>query len=74
MSQNGCIIVYLGIVLGVISLKLTSVIDWSWGWVTMPIWAVPVVFLMLMGLALINMIYNGWNDEVEDGSTNQKGN
>lgn len=30
-------------------LKLTSVIDWSWWWVTAPLWAViPIVILILI--------------------------
>lgn len=26
-------------------LKLTDKIDWSWWWVTCPLWALPVIFL-----------------------------
>lgn len=28
-----------------LTLKLCAVIDWSWWWVTCPLWAVPALFL-----------------------------
>lgn len=43
-------------------LKLTSVISWSWLWVTAPLWgglALFVSILILMGLAAL--IYNLFN-------------
>ncbi len=33
-----------------IVLKLTSLIDWSWGWVTAPIWVGWAVNLSIIGL------------------------
>lgn len=35
----------LGIVF--ITLKLTGVIDWSWWWVTAPLWVGPVLMLVV---------------------------
>ena len=43
-------------------LKLTSVISWSWLWITAPLWgglALFVSILILMGLAAL--IYNLFN-------------
>lgn len=34
-----------------IVLKLTGYIDWSWWWVTIPIWG-PVALMLAMGLML----------------------
>lgn len=36
-----------------ITLKLCGVIDWSWWWVTCPIWGPPAAILALMALVLI---------------------
>ena len=36
-----------------LGLKLTHVIDWSWWWVTAPIWIPIVVILFLLGLIYI---------------------
>jgi hypothetical protein len=33
-------------------LKLTHVIDWSWWWVTAPLWA-PIILIGLIGLLAI---------------------
>lgn len=42
----------LGIVF--ITLKLTGVIDWSWWWVTAPLWggAAVVIFILVLVLAI----------------------
>lgn len=31
-------------------LKLTHVIDWSWWWVTAPLWGTAVIVLLLLAL------------------------
>lgn len=31
-------------------LKLTHNIDWSWWWVTVPLWGSFVIFLIVMGI------------------------
>jgi len=33
-------------------LKLTNYIDWSWWWVTSPLW-IPIVIIGIVGLAAI---------------------
>lgn len=35
-------------------LKINSVIDWSWAWVTLPLWLVPALFLI--SLIIITLI------------------
>lgn len=42
-------------VLGVlfVGLKLTDFIDWSWWFVLMPLWALPVVILVLSLIAVL---------------------
>lgn len=32
-------------------LKLTNVIDWSWWWVTAPLW-IPAAFIILVGIVI----------------------
>ena len=34
-----------------IGLKLTNVIDWSWWFVMMPLWALPIVIIVLSLIA-----------------------
>ena len=37
-------------------LKLTNVIDWSWWWVTAPLW-IPICMILFVGLLLIGASY-----------------
>jgi hypothetical protein len=41
-----------GVFLAFLVLKLTGTIDWSWWWITSPLW-IPVVTLALIAIALI---------------------
>lgn len=34
-------------------LKLTNVINWSWWWVTAPLWVTPVLGIVLVSLFII---------------------
>lgn len=36
-----------------ITLKLTGVINWSWGWVLLPLWAIPAGILATLIAALL---------------------
>jgi uncharacterized membrane protein len=36
--------------------KLIGIIDWSWIWVTMPLWFFPAVGLSFFGLMLIMLL------------------
>jgi len=38
-------------------LKLTNYIDWSWWWVTAPLW-IPIVIIGIVGLIAIYYINN----------------
>jgi membrane protein YdbS with pleckstrin-like domain len=53
MSDNNRSGVSLGTVLFLIFLvlKLTNVIDWSWWWVTSPLWISVVIYIILVFLA-----------------------
>lgn len=37
-------------------LKLTDNIDWSWWWVTAPIWIPVAIFIVLLVIALIGFV------------------
>ncbi len=47
-------------------LKLTSIITWSWWWVTCPLWIAPVIFVVLFvvlffiafGVALVASLFD----------------
>lgn len=58
----------LGAVLFIVFLvlKLTDVIDWSWWWVTSPLWISAALFIIIMSLFIILMaaaavMENGWH-------------
>lgn len=55
MKEGG---ISLGTILFVVFLilKLTETIDWSWWWVTAPLWipvAITIVFLIIWGLIML---------------------
>ena len=35
------------------TLKLTGVINWSWWWVTAPLWISPILIILIVALGLI---------------------
>ncbi|AFM54752.1 hypothetical protein P12024L_32 [Nonlabens phage P12024L] len=35
-------------------LKLTDVIDWSWWWITSPLWIPLIIFVLIKFIILIN--------------------
>ena len=35
------------------TLKLTGVINWSWWWVTAPLWISPLLIILIVALGLI---------------------
>lgn len=47
-------------------LKLTGNIDWSWWWVTAPLWAAWVPFLFILGGGLIASALNSLRDRAEE--------
>lgn len=36
-----------------VGLKLTDFINWSWWFVLMPLWALPIVILVLSSIAIV---------------------
>ena len=38
-------------------LKLVGEIDWSWWWVTCPMWIIPLIYLVLFARFLYEEIY-----------------
>lgn len=46
-----------------IVLKLTNVIDWSWWWVTLPLWGgLAIVLLILAIVGIVALIMKGSDD------------
>lgn len=43
-----------------IGLKLSNIIDWSWGWVLAPIWVGPSILLIMGIIALIILKIKKW--------------
>lgn len=39
-----------------IVLKLTNVIDWSWGWVLSPIWISIALILLVIGITFLVVV------------------
>ena len=37
-------------------LKLTGHIDWSWWWVTAPLWVAPAVVILVLGVLLVGVM------------------
>ena len=58
-KSSGSSGVGLGTILFIVFLvlKLTNFIDWSWWWVTAPLW-IPVAFIMIMVVIAIMTV--GW--------------
>lgn len=47
-------------------LKLTKVIDWSWWWITAPLWAPIALIALVVGLLLFIAIVSGGLTKRED--------
>ena len=52
-SQGGGIGIGMILFLIFMTLKLTNHIDWSWWWVTAPLWIPVALVVGLLGIALI---------------------
>lgn len=48
--------------LALLSLKCCKVIDWSWLWVTAPLWVLGVMVFAIIVLYLI-IVANNWDDD-----------
>lgn len=45
-----------------IVLKLTSVVDWAWGWVLSPLWIMGAVYAFLLVLAISIAFVKAYKD------------
>ena len=70
-KKSGCSVSLPFITLILVSLKLTGVIDWSWVWVTSPIWIpIALVFFILavaIGVVLILFAMGVDKDRIKEG-------
>ena len=58
-KKSGCSVSLPMITLILVILKLTGVIDWSWVWVTSPIW-IPialVLFILFVALGVVVILF-----------------
>ena len=58
-KKTGCSVSLPFITLILVILKLTGVIDWSWVWVTSPIW-IPialVLFILFVALGVVVILF-----------------
>ena len=39
-----------------LTLKLTDNIDWSWWWVTSPLWIPLAIFVVVMGVGILGIL------------------
>ena len=49
-----------------LTLKLSGVIDWSWWWVTLPLWWWLPTIMIIVGLCAIYIIITEWLKDKED--------
>jgi hypothetical protein len=70
-KKTGCSVSLPMITLILVILKLTGVIDWSWVWVTSPIW-IPialVLFILFVALGVVVILFAMGvdRDKIKDG-------
>jgi uncharacterized membrane protein len=70
-KKTGCSVSLPMITLILVILKLTGVIDWSWIWVTSPIW-IPIALVLFilfvaLGVVLILFAMGVDRDKIKDG-------
>jgi len=70
-KKSGCSVSLPMITLILVILKLTGVIDWSWVWVTSPIW-IPialVLFILFVALGVVVILFAMGvdRDKIKDG-------
>ena len=70
-KKTGCSVSLPMITLILVILKLTEVIDWSWVWVTSPIW-IPIALVLFilfvaLGVVLILFAMGVDRDKIKDG-------
>jgi hypothetical protein len=70
-KKSGCSVSLPLITLILVILKLTGVIDWSWVWVTSPIW-IPIALLFFilavaLGVVLVLFAMGVDRDKIKNG-------
>jgi uncharacterized membrane protein len=70
-KKSGCSVSLPMITLILVILKLTGVINWSWVWVTSPIW-IPIALVLFilfvaLGVVLILFAMGVDRDKIKDG-------
>ena len=70
-KKSGCSVSLPLITLILVILKLTGVIDWSWVWITSPIW-IPialVLFILFVALGVVVILFAMGvdRDKIKDG-------
>jgi hypothetical protein len=70
-KKTGCSVSLPMITLILVILKLTGVIDWSWVWITSPIW-IPialVLFILFVSLGVVVILFAAGvdRDKIKDG-------
>jgi membrane protein YdbS with pleckstrin-like domain len=70
-KKSGCSVSLPFITLILVSLKLTGVINWSWLWVTSPIW-IPIALALLilfiaLGVVLILFAFGVYKEKIKEG-------
>ena len=70
-KKTGCSVSLPMITLILVILKLTGVIDWSWVWVTSPIW-IPIALVLFilfvaLGVVLILFAMGVDRDKIKEG-------
>lgn len=48
-SSKGCSIQLFPVFLLLLALKLTGVVQWSWWWITAPLWFSALLFVVFLG-------------------------
>jgi hypothetical protein len=49
-----------------LTLKLSGVIDWSWWWITLPIWWMIPVILLVIIFALIVLLFERLGGKIRE--------
>jgi hypothetical protein len=70
-KKSGCSVSLPMITLILVILKLTGVIDWSWVWITSPIW-IPIALILFilfvaLGVVVILFAMGVDRDKIKDG-------
>ncbi len=63
MENNGLSISAIVFIV-LLTLKLSGVIDWSWWWITLPIWWMIPLLLLIIIFALIAIVFQEMRNKI----------